>query len=398
MQRIRTNIRPLLSKLCRQRQPVGANGLLIRSSINGLKRQLSTTDPHPQKAGDEDWRYHNGYWIPFAKFGPTRRLKVYTKPPSPQDRARVAKVDRWVYSITVLCALGGTLYFALADSPGKKPHIFNAPRFTPFTIVAKEAVSATSFILTVRPENSVAYVEDPYKKEWRHGIWSVEFKQPQLQIARSYTPLPPTNLHSGSQPRKGDLRFLIRKEEGGEVSNYIASLPVGGRVELRGPHAGAELPGHITDVLFLAGGTGIAPAMQVAHTLLETSTPTSARIHIVWANRRREDCLSSGKIVLELQQLQEKHPENLRVDCVVDEEGTAISQKMLSTLTKNNSPGKSGSVTSRIDSKVLFVSGPEGFVNFLAGPKKWENGKESQGELGGLLKRLGLRDWKVWKL
>jgi len=396
MERIRTNIRPLLSNLCRQRFKSVPDVKVLSSIVNGPRRQLLSTSS--KNDGNEDWRYHNGYWIPLARFGPIRRLKIYTKPPSPQDRARVAKVDSWVYSITVLCALGGTLFFALGDSPNDKLQIFSAPRFTPFMIMEKEEVSTTSFIITVRPEKVAGLVSDPYEQEWKRGTWSVEFKQPQLQIARSYTPLPPANPSSGSRFKTGDLRFLIRKEEGGEVSNYLASLPVGGRVELRGPHAGIELPGHITDVLFLAGGTGIAPAMQVAHTLLQTSPSASARVHIVWANRRREDCLASGSIVRELQYLQMKYPDKLRVDYFVDEEGTAVDQKKLSALTKNNSPGKSGSVTTRIDSKLLFVSGPEGFVNFLAGPKKWENGKETQGELCGLLKRLGLRDWKVWKL
>ena len=382
-------------KLCGQQRQFVAGQVFSHSNRNGWRRQLSSSSPKTN--GDEDWRYHRGYWIPFAQFGPTRKLKIYTKPPSTQDRARVAKVDKWVYSVTVLCAISGTLYFALADSPTEL-QIFNAPRFTPFTIVAKEAVSTTGIILTVRPEKSAGFMEDPYTKEWKIGTWSVEFKQPQLQIARSYTPLPPSSPSLDSQTRNGDLRFLIRKEEGGEVSNYLANLPVGGRVELRGPHTGNEIPGHVTDVLFLAGGTGIAPAMQVAYTLLETGSFPSARMHILWANRRKEDCIATGKIVRELESLQKQHPDNFMIDYLVDEEGTIMDQKRISSLTKNNSPGKSGSVTTRIDSKLLFISGPEGFVKFLAGPKKWEDGKETQGELGGLLKRLGLRDWKIWKL
>jgi len=88
--------------------------------------------------------------------------------------------------------------------------IFDAPRFTPFEIVSREEVSPTSIALTLRPRNLPASNDgrqlDPYREEWEEGIWSVEIKQPELQIARRYTPLPP--LHGTS---KTHLRFLIRK-------------------------------------------------------------------------------------------------------------------------------------------------------------------------------------------
>jgi cytochrome-b5 reductase len=324
-------------------------------------------------------------------------------------------------SSLVLLGFGGLLLFTkwLSEpvSVGKNKTVtFDAPRFTPFLIVGKEDISTTSFILTLRSHEFVKQQDiipkDPYAAEWEKGIWSVEFKQPQLQIARSYTPLPPADGCASS-----DLRFFIRRERGGEVSNYLARLPVHAMVELRGPHTEFELPRHITDVVFLAGGTGIAPAMQVAYTLLErrkegVETP---RVHIVWANRKREDCVGGADssdvryrknesrqpasvLIRQLQELQERHPEHFKIDFVVDEEGSFVDQKRLAALTKNDSVLKHGPVTTRIDSKMLFVSGPEGFVNTLAGPKKWHDGKEGQGDLGGIIGRMGLRDWKVWKL
>jgi ferredoxin-NADP reductase len=288
---------------------------------------------------------------------------------------------------------------------------FDPPRFTPFTIVDREEVSPTSIILTLQPEArgplaSWVRKPDPYKEAWEKGTWSVEVKQPQLQIARAYTPLP---------PREGDpdenLRFLIRKEYKGEVSKYIHDLPVGKRVELRGPNIEFALPSEVTDVIFLAGGTGIAPGLQIVHTLLERRKgQLPPMIHIVWANRRREDCkggyssrsasmdAQTGYIVREIQRLQNKYPGNLQVDYLVDEEGTFLDQNKLAPLVKTYSEVKFGPVHTRIDSKLLFVSGPEGFVGYLAGPKRWEGGKEGQGDLGGLLRRMGIRDWKVWKL
>jgi len=291
--------------------------------------------------------------------------------------------------------------------------IFDAPRFSTFAIVDREEVSPTSIILTLRPQPKYTLFgvthkfNDPYKEAWEKGTWSVEFKQPQLQIARAYTPLP---------PRDGDpdenLRFLIRKEYKGEVSRYLHGLPVGATVELRGPNSEFALPTEVTDVVFLAGGTGIAPGLQIAHTLLERrKDQLPPKIHMVWANRKREDCKgaysstsassidsNAGYIVQEIQRLQNMYPESLQVDYLVDEEGTFLDQNKLAPLVKLHSEVKFGPVSTRIDSRLLFISGPEGFVGYLAGPKRWEGGKEGQGELGGILRRMGIRDWKIWKL
>jgi len=76
----------------------------------------------------------------------------------------------------------------------------------------------------------------------------------------------------------------------------------------------------------------------------------------------------------------------------VDEEKTFLTPKKLSKMLKAR--GKS----SVEGTKLLFVAGPEGFVNHFAGPKRWNGGKEVQGEVTGVIGKMGLRDWTVWKL
>jgi NAD(P)H-flavin reductase len=305
-------------------------------------------------------------------------------------------------------SIAALLYIYQSSRPNDDK-IFDAPRFATFTITSREDVSPTAFILTLRPNAPFTPDQDPYAAQWDRGIWSVEFKQPQLQIARSYTPLPPTKT-----TKAGDLRFYIRKEKGGEVSNYVAGLPVGGSVQLRGPHPGVDLTGDIKQVVFMAGGTGIAPALQVAHTLLvRRGDGERPKIKVVWANQKWEECVGGyehkndeeawNPIVKELEALQRKYPDRLEVYYVVDGDKKGVwkqpvDQKKVFVLPKNETQVKYGAVTMRIDSKLIFVSGPEGFVDHLAGPKKWEDGKETQGEVGGLLGRKGMKDWKVWKL
>jgi len=303
---------------------------------------------------------------------------------------------------SLLVALGAGKQWR--DSRPKK--IFDPPRFTPFEVVAREEASPTSIILTIRSHNISPNNEgvsaDPYKEEWEKGTWSVEVKQPELQIARRYTPLPPV---AGAP--KSDLRFLIRKEHKGEMSGYLHTLSVGSVIWLRGPHTEYSLPVGAKNVVFFAAGTGIAPALQVAHTILkrETSNKDGNKMHIVWSNRKRADCMGGanlvartpppnrkGTIVAELEELQREYPNQFSVDYMVDEERTFLDQKKISQLVTSNSSKVSNA------SNLVLISGPEGFVDRFAGPKKWEGGKEGQGTLGGVLGRMGLGEWVVWKL
>jgi ferredoxin-NADP reductase len=338
-----------------------------------------------------------GQWLklqPHRKFSSTPFQSLQTEAPS---RRSSKTRSRWAIGGSILLVAVTTVALLRGVSQ-RSDKVFDPPRFTPFTVVKRDIVSPTSVILTVRrfPNGT----EDSYRKMWERGIWSVEVKQPELQIARSYTPLPPI------QPVEySELRFLIRKEHKGEVSGYVHNLGLGSKIELRGPHPGFDIPENVAEVIFLAGGTGIAPALQAAYTTLEKRN-RQARVRIVWSNRRREDCEGGGQtnsmgwkaeeetglIVQELEYLQKKHPGQLTIEYLVDEEKTFLTPKKISKMLKAH--GK-GSVEG---SKLLLVSGPEGFVNHFVGPKRWDGGKEIQGEVTGVIGKMRLPDWAVWKL
>ncbi|KAH7033421.1 uncharacterized protein B0I36DRAFT_321388 [Microdochium trichocladiopsis] len=180
-------------------------------------------------------------------------------------------------------------------------------KFTPFTVTSREQISPTAFILTIRNDQpgAAAINASSVRDAWQHGLWSVEIKQPQLQIARHYTPLPPLVVDSEdptgrvSGGDEDELRFLVRKMDTGEMSNYLSRRQVGDQIWLRGPHMGFDVSkrlGSAQQVVFLAGGTGIAPALQVAHKLLESKQGPAAEtdlptVSILWANRHGVDAL-----------------------------------------------------------------------------------------------------------
>lgn len=331
----------------------------------------------------------------------------------------------WIFALCIPFGYG--LNWALKEQDGASAST-TADGFVRYTLASKEDISSTCSIFTLSPATSSAIrIDDPALKR---AVVSVQFKQPELQIARNYTLLPPLENQDSRE-----LRFLIRKEQNGEVSGYLHRLKLGSEIEVRGLNAEYILPEKVDTVLFLAGGTGIAPAMQVAD-----ASANEATVHILWANRRREDCVggtsdimqqkgwdldfltwlspfglpsvhaskqhnvdirSKGAIVSQLERLKlsstsnEPSSRDLLIDYFVDEEGTFIGPKgvggLMQSLDDSLTPHRGGK-------KLLLVSGPEGFVKYWAGPKQWINGREVQGPLGGVLSTLDSTGWEIVKL
>ncbi|KAF2972834.1 hypothetical protein GQX73_g798 [Xylaria multiplex] len=471
--------------------------------------------------------------------------------------------SRWILLALIFATSAGTAYLYRRQTGSSDDDVINLSTFTSFTITGREQVSPTAFIITLRPsawviprETGSGRVEDDeptgflsnrIKEAWRHGLWSVEIKQPQLQIARHYTPLPPLRTSpsplatedkavlgdgevlaaqairgmnaegkSEEQDEQADLRILVRKMDGGEMSNYLSRQRVGDTLWLRGPHLGFDVPRRIGNgsacdssaeigdirgqrgVVFLAGGTGIAPALQIAHKLLdgkEYSEGKESRPHIsiLWANRWGADALGreqpllapqkrgswfrfwggqetnpntdiqetrkrpdegqTSSLALQIQDLKRRHPTHFEISYFVDKEGSFIkandidaalasssflatrgsssfkidesctwhSQKAVELLPDDNDASRSSSpdptyacgcaskagpeaITTLPGMNLVCVSGPDGFIEAYAGAKRWHNGNEMQGAIGGLLgvmqKGKGKRanEWLVMKL
>ena len=405
------------------------------------------------------------YLGPRSTVWPAQLLRVVRAPPTrisaSKGQARLlsgvgtsAGSRRRQWPWYVLTFAGGfasaIAYKTLTDPPPALP--LNPRTFAPYTLVSREQLSSTGSIFTLRPACCSAPTDgaEIYRRARLSGIWSVEVKQPQLQIARAYTPLPPSNLLAKGAEGESDLRFFIRRDPKGEVSGYLHKLPEGATIDLRGPHLEYQIPKNVDEVLFLAGGTGIAPALQAAHALLSYrsfAVMDSPKIRVLWANRRREDCkggmsdsdlaasttsrsvesmphhsdhqtlqvqtLNPGSadstpqapLVKELAALQKQHPGKLRVEYFVDEENTYITGGRLHQFISSKIPWLAAHGLPYCEPsvpgtgrKLILVSGPDGFVEYLAGAKVWENGKEGQGSLGGVLSTLDLRGWEVWKL
>jgi NAD(P)H-flavin reductase len=309
-----------------------------------------------------------------------------------------------------------------------------ARAFTPYKLVKKQPVSSTATIFVLEPQEASQNLEK-YKEAWRKGIWNVHFKQPQLQIVRPYTPLPSDDTRSEVHTQQ--LRFLIRNDIYGEVSSYLHRLPIGSQIELRGPNLEYEISPSVKQVVFFAGGTGIAPALQVAHALFSSKEQRKERkLHILWANRRREDCVGGqsdyspaeplalkskitsifsspstppvatqedqGLIVKELEQLREKYPGQVTVEYFVNEENTWIDRDaVFKALSRFEDRDFSAGSPAAQEQRQILISGPPGFISYLAGPKEWRGGKEVQGGVSKILAHaisMNPHNVKVWKI
>ncbi|KAI3588516.1 transmembrane amino acid transporter protein-domain-containing protein [Fusarium oxysporum f. sp. albedinis] len=359
--------------------------------------------------------------------------------------------------VGIILVSGG--YYLL--TPPSRPNTLNEITFVPYGITAREAISPTSFVITAVPRTpnpSLPYL-NPSDNHWRYPLWSVEFKQPEVQISRHYTPLPPL---STEDPIDGSLRFYIRTVGDGEMSNYLGRRQVGEDVFLRGPHVGFELAqrlGEHSRLVFLAGGTGVVPGIQAAKAVLEANEKSS--VDLLWAVRKREEVQKSAPprqsswkfwqekkpttlgtevespspVTKRLQDLKMAYGDRLRIQVVVDEEGTRFQDRDISNAIAA-SPGTVASFDAgcrfhdqamhvhasefalaegpgcvckpsegTTPGKNLFiVSGPDGFIEYYAGPKIWLGGQQTQGPVSGIAGYLQkqnpllARDWLVLKM
>lgn len=103
---------------------------------------------------------------------------------------------------------------------------------------------------------------------------------------------------------------------------------------------------------------------------------------------------SHSLVVRELEALKSQYPGQVTVDYFVDEEKTFIKKQDILDVTNSAHPSGSSFPKNRM----ILISGPEGFINYMAGPKLWAQGTEVQGPLRGIISELDLKGWATWKL
>ena len=76
-----------------------------------------------------------------------------------------------------------------------------------------------------------------------------------------------------SAPSSNQFDLCVNRVEGGFFSNHLCDLPEGGSVQVHGPHGHFTLKSPVSDSIFIATGTGIAPMRGFTQWLFPETGP-----------------------------------------------------------------------------------------------------------------------------
>ncbi|EMG47996.1 CYC2 Cytochrome c mitochondrial import factor CYC2 [Candida maltosa Xu316] len=261
-------------------------------------------------------------------------------------------VTRWTrYVPKILTAIvvawsGYTYYVWMSDSEeGEDSNdLLHPDEFHKFIVAHKEQIDDDHYLIELVPKFNrweYSHGTDPDGKTVWNGdrFWSVEVKQPDINVVRSYTPLPLYFLQSEYTKRNetkpllkvinpeidvydknGRMCLYVKRYKDGEVSRYITDRKVGDELELRGPKIEYKFPYHplkklhqrpifkdlpskiepdntiesikkennlpdVDNIVFYAAGTGIAPILQ----LLLSNKPYMGHVDIHYSARSEHE-------------------------------------------------------------------------------------------------------------
>jgi benzoate/toluate 1,2-dioxygenase reductase component len=138
------------------------------------------------------------------------------------------------------------------------------------TIAAVERLSETTLAFTLEGAGPVGFLPGQY----------VNLGVPGTGETRSYS--------FASAPGDENLAFLIRDIPGGLMSGFIRDAEAGAAVEFTGPSGSFYLRDVTRPVLFLAGGTGLAPFLSMLRQMAAKGT-NGQPVHLVYGVTRDAD-------------------------------------------------------------------------------------------------------------
>jgi len=186
---------------------------------------------------------------------------------------------------------------------------------------------------------------------------------------------------------------------GGGVATYINSLTEGQSLQasVKSPRMVHDSPIMLdrwNHVGLIAGGTGIAPLLQLTRLFLQDSDTT--KVSLLYMNKAKEDVLLKN----DLDDLVGKYEGRFQVVYSLtqeeEKEGYEYGRGSLEMVQKAL-PSPS------LDGVMIFICGTDGFVSYWGGPvgrapsSGGKKGKKIQGPLLGLLQTAGYNETQVFK-
>ncbi|ORD94693.1 NB5R2 [Enterospora canceri] len=177
-----------------------------------------------------------------------------------------------------------------------------------------------------------------------------------MGMKRPYTPIEQTKKH---------LLFYVKVYEKGNVSRFLGNLKKGDPVNVTYfVEKRTYTPNEFKNILFVAGGTGITPCLQVIREIVKNKNDKT-KCTILNYNSTPDDCFCKEEI--------EEYCKSMQVRCI-------------------NRFDRDFNVESDYD--FVYVCGPPGFMECISGKKTPD---KQQGELKGILKDAGYTESHVFK-
>lgn len=163
---------------------------------------------------------------------------------------------------------------------------------------------------------------------------------------------------SSSPARLDRYDLTVRRVPGGRISNHlIDTLTVGDTLTTTGPmgtfHHNPLF--HGDDVVFLAGGSGVVPAMAMIREILDHGQ--DRRFHLLYGSRRLDDVIFKGG----LDAIAADHP-NIRVDHVIAEPAPGWAGP-----TGYLTSGIIATLAGPLDGRMVYVCGPQALYPYALG-------------------------------
>lgn len=185
-------------------------------------------------------------------------------------------VTRWSRYMPKIAALilvlwGGytvKVWYYPSESGSDSKDLLDPEHFHPFRVTYIKQVDDDHYLIEVLPKfknwQFSYYANYDAKTVWNGDrLWSVEIMQPQIQIVRSYTPLPlyfmkSERTRSGEEEpllrvidndredydKGGTMTFYVKRYGDGEMSRYLTSRKIGDEIHIRGPYTDYKFPFH----------------------------------------------------------------------------------------------------------------------------------------------------------
>ncbi|RKP39432.1 NADH-cytochrome b5 reductase 2 [Dimargaris cristalligena] len=201
-------------------------------------------------------------------------------------------------------------------------------------------------------------------------------------VIRPYTP---TSL----EETPGHFDLIVKEYPEGIMSKHIASLKPGDTLDIKGPITKFKyVPNMHKELGMVAGGTGIAPMLQIIRKIFH-NPEDQTKVKLIFANVTEDDIL----LRKELDELAQLNPGRFHVYYTLDKPSTGWTQGtgfVSKEMAQANLPRPSGEAKDTM----VYVCGPPPMMKAISGPKA---SITDQGTVSGILKELGYTESDVFK-